>query len=129
VKGGSAVDVAVHGRKSQVPDEVRELAQAKVARVVKRAPVLEKADVKLGEDPHAPAATKRVCEVVVTGHGHTLRARAGAHDLLVAVDMVVEKLEHQVERLKGKMLARSHPRRTRAPARTSPLLGPEVSGT
>lgn len=114
------MDVAVHGRKSEVPDEVRELAQTKVARVVKRAPVLEKAEVKLGEDPHAPSATKRVCEVVVTGHGHTLRARAGAHDLLAAVDMVVEKLEHQVERLKGKLLARSHPRRSKSAAPTTP---------
>jgi len=107
------VDVEVHGRKREVPMEVRELAQTKVSKVVRRAPVLEKAEVKLGEDPHAPAATHRVCEVTVTGHGHTLRARAGADDFLAAVDIVVKKLEHQVERLKGKLVARSHPRRSR----------------
>jgi len=112
------MDVAVHGRKSVVPDDVREVAQAKIAKVIRRAPVLEKADVKLGEDLHAPASANMVCEVTVTGHGHTLRAHAGAHDLLVAVDMVVEKLEHQVERLKGKLLTRSHQRRTKTPARS-----------
>jgi ribosomal subunit interface protein len=110
------VDVAVHGRKSVVPDEVRELAETKVTRVLRRAPVLDKADVKLGEDPRAPAAANRVCEVIVTGHGHTLRARAGAHDFPVAVDIVMEKLEHQIERLKGKLLARSQPRRTKTTA-------------
>ncbi|MGD0321677.1 MAG: ribosome-associated translation inhibitor RaiA [Acidimicrobiales bacterium] len=111
------MDVAVHGRKDLVSEEVRELAQMKVARIVRRAPVLDKAEVKLGQDPRAPAAANRVCEVIVTGHGFTLRARAGAHDFLVAVDVAVEKLEHQVERLKGKLLARSHPRRTKTPVR------------
>jgi putative sigma-54 modulation protein len=107
------MDVDVHGRRSLVPDEVRELARTKVGRVLRRVPVLERADVKLGEDPGAPSAAKRTCEVTATGHGHILRARAGAHDLVVAVDIVVDKLEHQVERLKGKLLERSHPRRTR----------------
>lgn len=107
------MDVIVNARKSVVPDEVRELIQTKVARVIKRAPVLEKAEVKLGEDPGAPSPVNRVCEVTATGHGHTLRAHAAAHDLLVASDMAAEKLEHQVERLKGKLMARSHPRRSR----------------
>ena len=112
------MDVVVNGRKSEVPDELRELVRTKVAKVVKRVPALDKADVKLGQDPHAPVPSNRVCEVKVTGHGHTLRARAGAHDLLAASDMAVEKLEHQVERLKGKLMARTHPRRTRIVARS-----------
>ncbi|MGH9017066.1 MAG: HPF/RaiA family ribosome-associated protein [Acidimicrobiales bacterium] len=42
-----------------------------------------------------------------------MRARAAAHDVPVAVDLVVDKLEHQVERLKGKLMGRSHPRHAR----------------
>jgi ribosome-associated translation inhibitor RaiA len=30
---------------------------------------------------------------------------------LVAVDLVVEKLEHQLEKTKGRLVGRSHPRR------------------
>jgi ribosome-associated translation inhibitor RaiA len=29
------------------------------------------------------------------------------------VDLVIDKLEHQVERLKGKLVGRSHPRKSR----------------
>jgi len=105
------VDVAVLGRKDTVPDEVRALAHAKVAKIGKLNPVLERAEVRLTEDRDAPSAGRRVCEVTITGHGHTVRARAAAHDMLVAVDRVVDKLEHQVERLKGKLVGRSHPRR------------------
>ena len=49
--------------------------------------------------------------MVLRGHGHELHGpRAEATDPLTAVDVVVEKLERQVERLKGKLIARSHPR-------------------
>jgi putative sigma-54 modulation protein len=111
------VDVSVLGRKDTVPDEVRALAYAKVAKLGRLNPVLERAEVRLTEDPDAPGAKRRMCEVTISGHGHTVRARAAAQDLLVAVDKVVDKLEHQLERLKGKRVARSHPRRNGEVAR------------
>ena len=104
------MDVFVLGRKQTVPDEVRSLAQAKVGRLGRLAPVLERAEVRLTEARDTSGSAKQVCEVTMTGHGHTVRARAAAHDAPVAVDMVVDKLEHQVERLKGKLVGRSHPR-------------------
>ena len=45
------------------------------------------------------------------GHGHIVRAKAAATDTLAAVDRVVDKLEHRMEKLKGKLIGRSHPRR------------------
>ena len=39
------------------------------------------------------------------------RARAAATDVFAAVDEVVDKLEHQMTKLKGKLVGRSHPRR------------------
>jgi ribosomal subunit interface protein len=107
------VDVFVLGRKQTVPDEVRSLAQAKVAHVARLTPVLERAEVRISEDRDTSGVARQVCEVTMTGHGHTVRARAAAHDAPVAVDLVVNKLEHQVERLKGKLIGRSHPRHSR----------------
>ena len=106
------MDVAILGRKETVPDEIRALAQAKVAKLGRLTPVLDRAEVRLSEDRAAPGSGRTVCEVTITGHGHTLRAKAAAPDVPVAVDKVVDKLEHQVERLKGKLLGRSHPRRS-----------------
>jgi putative sigma-54 modulation protein len=103
------VDVAVVAGKDVVPDEVRDLARAKVARLGRLAPVLEQAEVRIVEAHDRPGA-RYSCEVTLAGHGHRLRARAASHELPAAVDLVVDKLEHQVERLKGKLLDRSHPR-------------------
>ena len=106
------MDVAVQGHKQTAPEEVQALARAKVAKLGRLTPVLERAEVRLCEDRDAPASGRKVCEVTITGHGHTLRAKAAADEVPVAVDKVVDKLEHQVERLKGKLVGRSHPRRS-----------------
>lgn len=111
------MDIAVVGNRAEVPEEVRAVAQVKVAKVARHTPVLDRAQIRLREMPDAPANARRVCEVTMTGHGHTIRAKASAHDLTVAVDLVVDKLEHQAERMKGKILARHHPRRSRMPDR------------
>ena len=107
------MDVFVLGRKQSVPDEVRTLAQAKVAKLARMTPVLERAEVRITEGRDPDGVARQVCEVTMTGHGHTVRAKAAAHDAPVAVDLVVDKLEHQVERLKGKLVGRSHPRHPR----------------
>ena len=54
----------------------------------------------------------------MSGHGHTIRARAAGQVPLIAVDLVVEKLEHQVERTKGRIVGRSQPRHRMATTET-----------
>ncbi|HUI05259.1 MAG TPA: HPF/RaiA family ribosome-associated protein [Acidimicrobiales bacterium] len=107
------MDVAVLGCKQTVPDDVRALALEKMAKLGRLNPVLERAEVRMTEERLAAGSATRVCEAVLSGHGYTLRAKAAAHDPVVALAMVAGKLGHQVERLKGKRVARSHPRRPR----------------
>ena len=65
------MDVFVLGRKQTVSDEIRSLAQAKVARLARLTPVLERAEVRLTEGRDTSGGTRQVCEVTMTGHGHT----------------------------------------------------------
>lgn len=46
----------------------------------------------------------------MVGHGHVVRAKACATERLAALDGVVDKLTRRLERLKGRLLARTHPR-------------------
>jgi ribosomal subunit interface protein len=111
------VDVVVIGCRQVVPDEVQHLAKAKVARLGRFAPVLDRAEIRFTDGTDDVGRAAKVCEVIMSGHGHGARAKAAAKDAMVSVDLVVAKLEHQVERLQGKLLARSHPRRSRVVAR------------
>ena len=111
------MDVVVIGCKQVVPEEVQALAKSKIGRLGRFARVLDRAEVRFTDGIDSAGLAAKVCEVIMTGHGHVARAKAAAGDGAVAIDLVVEKLEHQVERLQGKLLARTHPRRTRVVAR------------
>ena len=69
------------------------------------------AEVEFHEQRNPRVADKEDVEVTITTTTGTL-IRAGAHapDPYAAVDMVVDRLERQVRKLKEKLVGRSHPR-------------------
>jgi ribosomal subunit interface protein len=104
------VDVVIaHGRKI-VSDEIRALTEEKVGRLGRRCPGFDRAEVHFSEEHNPRISDRECCEVIMSGHGLTIRAHAAARLPLVAVDLVVEKLEHQLEKTKGRVVGRSQPR-------------------
>lgn len=101
--------VIAYGRKI-VSDEVRALTEEKVRRLGRLCPGLDRAEVHFSEERNPRISERECCEVIMSGHGHTIRAHAAARVPLVAVDLVVEKLEHQLEKSKGRLVGRSQPR-------------------
>jgi ribosomal subunit interface protein len=105
------MDVTVQGRNVDVSEQLRTTVVEKVGRLGRLLQGMDHAEVHLFEERNPRIADKQVCEVVLAGHGHLVRAKASAGDALGAVDQAVAKLEHQLAKLKGKLLGRSHPRR------------------
>ena len=105
------MDVTIRGRNVEVPEALREAARDKVSRLSRFLDGMDHAEVHFSEERNPRISEKEVCEVVLTGHGHLIRAKAAAVDAFAAIDGAVDKLEHQITKLKGKLLARSHPRR------------------
>ena len=105
------MDVVIAYGRRIVSDEVRALTEEKVGRLGRLCPGLERAEVHFSEEHNPRIADRERCEVIIIGHGRTIRARAAAPVPLAAVDLVVEKLEHQLEKTKGRIVARTHPRR------------------
>lgn len=99
--------VIANGRRI-VPDEVRALVEEKVGRLLRHCPGLERAEVHFSEEHNPRIPDRECCEVIMTGHGRVIRAHAAARDPLVAVDLVVEKLEHRLEKTKGRIVGRPH---------------------
>jgi putative sigma-54 modulation protein len=90
---------------------MRVTVEEKVNRLTRYLDGMERAEVWFAEEQNPRIAEKEICEVTMHGHGHIVRAKAAAADPLAAVDRVVDKLEHRMEKLKGKLVGRSHPRR------------------
>jgi putative sigma-54 modulation protein len=105
------MEVNIRGRNVELTDTLRAAAQEKVTRLSRFLDGIDHVEIQFFEERNPRIALRDVCEVTFTAHGHLLRAKASAADPFAAVDGVVDKLEHQIEKLKGKLIGRSHPRR------------------
>lgn len=110
------MEVIFRTRNVEVPDDIRALTRKKLARLSRHLDGWEQAEVSFSEERNPRISAKEVCEVTLRGHGQVLRAKAATSDTLASVDVVLDKLDHQIEALKGRLLARSHPH----PAPTHP---------
>jgi putative sigma-54 modulation protein len=106
------MDIAIQARHVEISEALRSSVEEKVGRLGRFVDGMERAEVRFFEERNPRIADRDVCEVTVHGHGHVVRARATAPDTFAAVDRVVDKLEHQMEKLKGKLVGRSQPRRS-----------------
>jgi putative sigma-54 modulation protein len=83
-----------------VSDRLRSAVQEKVTRLARHLDGWEEAEVQFFEERNPRISEKEVCEVTLRGHGQVLRAKAASADPFTAVDRVVDKLSHQVEKVK-----------------------------
>ncbi len=104
------MEIAIRSHNVEVSAELRSAAIAKIGHLDRFLEGMERAEVRFHEEHNPRIADKEVCEVTVVGHGQVVRARAAASDKLVALDRVLDKLEHRMEKVKGRLVGRSHPR-------------------
>ncbi len=105
------MEVLVHGRHMEIPATLKEMAVEKLTRVERFVHDVRRIDVDFREIAAKRVAQHYRCEVLVHVKRHLLKAHASAADPQAALDLVVDKIEHQAARLKERRVARSHPRR------------------
>jgi putative sigma-54 modulation protein len=107
------MEFTVHGRHMEVPERLRSAAEEKVTRLARHLDGWDEAEIHFLEERNPRISEKEVCEITLRGHGQIIRAKAAAGDPFTAVDRVVDKLSHQVEKLKTRQSRRAHhPRQT-----------------
>jgi len=102
------VEITVSSRHTEVSELLRESTVEKIGRLGRFVEGMDRAEVHFSEEHTRRSADKEVCEVTLVGHGHHVRCKVSAPDGFAAVDLAVEKLEHQLHKLKTKLLKRSH---------------------
>ena len=111
------MEVTVSSRNIELTDSLRSAAEEKVGRLNRFLDGMDRAEVHFLEEKNPRIADKRdVCEVTMAGHGHHVRVKVAAQDPFAAIDLAVNKLEHQLHKLKTKILDRSHA----GPAKVAP---------
>lgn len=105
------MDVTVSSRQMPVSASLRAAAEEKISRLGRYLDGMERAEVHFAEERNPRISDSQTCEVTLHGHGHHVRAKVAAPDVFAAVDAAVDKLEHQLHKLKSKLVARNHGRR------------------
>jgi putative sigma-54 modulation protein len=105
------MDIEVRGKNRPVPSRLKYAAQEKVARIAKFTHDAGRVEVDFSESKNPRVAASQLCEITLHLKRHFVKAHAAAPEPEAALDLALDKLEHQVSRIKDKRVSRSHPRR------------------
>jgi len=101
------MQVTVKGKNTEVPDKLRALAERKLAKVQRFDDRILSMDVEFSEERNPRVADAHRVEVTLTTKHRLVRARASARDPAAAVDRVIDRLQRQVKKLKGRRVDRT----------------------
>ena len=107
------MDIVVRGKNLKVSPRLRTVAREKLAKISRFTHDAGRVEVDFSELRNRRVGDNQVCEVTVHLKRHFVKAHAAAREPEAALDLVIDKVEHQVARIKEKRVARSHPRRRR----------------
>jgi putative sigma-54 modulation protein len=103
------MQIAISSRKTVVTPRLEEVIRDKIGRLDRFVEGMDRAVVHFSEEKNPRLSDrKEVCEVEMHGHGHHVRCKVAAPDPFTAIDLAVEKLEHQLHKLKTKLVTRHH---------------------
>jgi len=114
------MEVQVSGRKVQLSPALRQAVETKLGRLERFLRGEHRAQVVFLEERNGRIADKDVCEVLIDGAGHHLRARVAAADPFAAFDAAVTKLEHQLRKVKEKVNGKGASRRRTSSSGATP---------
>src|SRR5215831_10686854 len=104
------VSVQIHSRDLSLTPRLREYVERKVSRLDHYLPTISEARVDLAEVRSArSAADREVAQLTVWARGVMLRAEESKDDMFAAVDAVLDKMQRQISRYKGKHWRGRHP--------------------
>lgn len=121
------MDIVVRGRNRPVSSRLDAVARVKVARIAKFTHDAGRVEVDFAEQQHRRVAEAQRCEIIVHLKKHFLKAHACAPQPETALDLAVDKIGHQVARIKEKRVDRSHPRRRNGTHDAPDLAEPDLA--
>ena len=98
-----AISVTIQGRDMNVSTRLREYVEKKVHKLDRYLPTINEARVDLAEERNARSAGDRhVAQLTIHANRVVLRVEERKDDIFAAVDAVLDKMQRQIERYKGK---------------------------
>jgi putative sigma-54 modulation protein len=97
------MELLIKSRNLEVAEEAESYARSKIGKLERHLPNMDEIRVELSREKIKEADRRYVAQVTVNSHGTLLRAQEKASNINAAIDEVVDVLNRQIERFKGKM--------------------------
>ena len=94
------MEITISSRRGELSEALLATTRRKIGRLSRFDDGLAVARVHFSEEKNPRIVDREVCEVLLEGRGQHVRCKVAAPDGFSAVDLAVEKLEHQLSRLK-----------------------------
>jgi len=126
-----SIRIELFSKNMELTNNIREYATSKTAKLDRFLDTIDEARVDLSYIKTAREAKDRfVAQITLRGRGFILRAEERAVDIAAAIDMVIDKIQRQIERYKGKKFRNLADRRAEEFADASEIPGNQkVSGS
>jgi ribosomal subunit interface protein len=97
------VEIVITGRRLEVPERFRRVAEDKLAKIGQLAPRAHRVDVELSHErnPRQSQTSEKV-EITVMGKGPVIRAEASTEDMFAALDLAFGKLLERLRRTRDR---------------------------
>jgi putative sigma-54 modulation protein len=92
----------VKGRNVEVSQQIRSYAEEKLGKLERQLPDPTRVELELAVENNPSIAGNQIAEATVWTKGPVLRAKESSADMKASIDQLVDKLERQVKRYKGK---------------------------
>ena len=111
------MDLVVVGKHTEIDTALRALTHEKLHRIEKFANDVRRVDVDYSEHLTRKATDSHTCEILVHVNHHLVKGTATAAEHAIALDLAVDKVEHQMRRLHERRVPQ--PQRHACPQRTN----------
>ena len=118
------MDLVIVGKHTQVDAALRALTEEKLARVTKFAGDMRRIDVDYTEHPTRRAEDSHTCEILVHVNHHLVKGTSSASEHAAALDLALDKVEHQMRKLHERRVDRRNGARARADRSADALTDP-----
>jgi putative sigma-54 modulation protein len=96
------VRLQVKGKNVEISDTLYHYAEEKLGKLDRHLPATTRLELELAVERNPSIAESQVAEATIWTKGPILRARESSDDMRASIDLLVEKLERQVKRYRGK---------------------------
>ena len=97
------MELFIKGKNMDIEENAQEYIRNKLSKLERHLPDLDEVKVELTQEMTKAAENRFVVQVTINTHGALLRGEERSSNILAAVDNVVDVLNRQIERFKGKL--------------------------